>query len=290
MKKIQQAIIKHLWWIIAIVGCALLVCHSLQIDVITVDSTTLVLLAIILLSPFAAAIKRVKIGEFEAEIDSQEVKRITDNVANKLPDLEAAASQSDYDHPAVAAILELAKTDKVVALAKLRIELESTLRRLQIRSGGVLQSPRTTPLNHIIRDLTARDIIPRDLASSIPDVLTLCNRAIHGEAIRDNDADAVIEVGGELLQGMERLVRDFGVGHPIEKTTIPQAEIEACYAAKYRVVTIIPLVESPQRVTYILTHDELEDFFDGYSEFAEFVVSIERINPAIPASAHRPVP
>ncbi len=284
MQKIQQAIIKHLWWIIAIAGCGLLICHSLQIAAITVDSTSLVLVAIILLSPFVAAIKRIKIGEFEAEIDSQEVKRVTDNVSSKLPELEATATQSDYDHPAVAAILELAKTDKVVALAKLRIELETTLRRLQIRSGGVLPAPRVAPLHHIMRDLIARDILPRDLASSIPDVLALCNRAIHGETIRDSDANTVIEVGGELLQGLERVVRDFGVGHPIEKATIPQQEVDAAYAAKYRVVTIIPLVESPQRVTYILTHDELEDFFDGYSEFAEFVVSIERIEASAAAS------
>ena len=91
---------------------------------------------------------------------------------------------------------------------------------MQSRSGGIQTSSRITPLNHIIRDLIARDIVPRDLASSIPDVLSLCNRAIHGEAIRDNDADAVIEVGGEVLQGFERLVREFGVGHPIEKTTM----------------------------------------------------------------------
>jgi hypothetical protein len=279
MQKIQRILIKHLWWIIAVTGFALLVCHSLQITSIVVDSTSLVLVGIILLSPFAAAIKRIKIGDFEAEIDSQEVKRVTDDVASKLPELKAASTETDYDHPAVTAILELAKTDKVVALAKLRIELESTLRRLQIRSGGVQKTSCAIPLNLIMRDLIARDIVPRDLASSIPDVLTLCNRAIHGAAIRDIDADAVIQVGGELLQGFERVVRDFGVGHPIEKTAIPQAEVETHYAAKYRVVTIIPLVESPQRVTYVLTHDELEDFFDGYSEFAEFVISIERIEP-----------
>jgi len=37
------------------------------------------------------------------------------------------------------------------------------------------------------------------------------------------------------------------------------------------------LVENPERRVYELTQEELDEFFDGYSEFAEFVISVERI-------------
>ena len=277
MLKIRQAIIKHLWWIIAISGMALLVCHSFQIATITVDTTTLVLLALILLSPFVAAIKRIKIGEFEAEIDPEEVKRVTAEVARQVPELET--HDTVEEHPAIGAIRELAKTDLVIALAKLRIELESTLRRLRSRSRvGQAIAPHT-PLLHIIRDLAADDILPRDMTPSIRDVLALCNRAIHGETIRAEDAESVIDAGTELLQAFERLLSEYGVAHPIEKTTITRTEVDAYQAAQYRVVSVIPLVDSPQRMTYVLTHEELESFFDGYFEFAEFIVSVERIEP-----------
>ena len=277
MHKIRQAIIKHLWWIIAISGAGLLVCHSFQIAIITVDTTTLVLLALILLSPFVAAIKRIKFGEFEAEIDPEEVKRVTAEVARQVPEL--ATPDTIEEHPAIAAIRELARTDVVIALAKLRIELESTLRRLRNRSrSGKAISP-YAPLTHIIRDLAADGILPRDMTSPIRNVLDLCNRAIHGEAIRAEDAESVIDAGTELLQAFERLLTEYGVAHPVDKTTITRGEVDAYQAAQYRVVSVIPLVDAPQRVTYSLTHDELESYFDGYFEFAEFIVSVERVAP-----------
>jgi hypothetical protein len=249
-------------------------------DPFPVDNTSLVLLALILLSPFVAAIKRVKIGEFEAEIDPKEVKRVTEEVASKVSEPEMRhTSGEDVEHPTLVAIRELAKSDSIIALAKLRIELEMRLRRLRSRSSTGQIISRDAPLQHIIRDLTAHEILPRDLAPAIRDVLGLCNRAIHGEAIRDEDAEAVIDAGADLLQEFERLVREYGVAHPIEKITITGGEVEAYRAAQYRVVTVIPLVESPQRVTYILTQEELEDYFEGYYEFAEFIVSVERMEP-----------
>lgn len=280
MTKIRAAIVKHLWWLIACAGLALLLCHSLQIATITVDTTSIVLLALILLSPFAAAIKRIKIGDFEAEIDPQEVRRVTEDVASKVADVERTGTAlPEHTPPAISAIRQLAATDIVVALAKLRIELETGLRRLRSRAAarGKTISPRA-PLHHIIRDLTAEDILPRDLGLPIRDVLALCNRAIHGETIREQDAQAVIQAGAELLQAFDRINREFGVAHPIEKVTITGAEVEDWQQAQYKVVSLIPLVENPQRVTYLLTHEELEDYFDGYADFAEFVVSIERVN------------
>jgi len=280
MSKIRQAVIKHLWWIIATAAIALLICHSLQIATITVDTTSLVLVVIILLSPFVAAIKRIKIGEFEAEIDPEEVKRVIEEVATKVPAPgPAEAMVADGDDPAVITIRELAKTDLIVALAKLRIELEKRLRRLYRRSSHSHVESRAAPLHQIIRDLAAREVIPHDLESSIRDVVALCNRAIHGESIREQDARAVISAGAELLLVCDRSIREYGVAHPIEKATITNSEVEVYRSAHYRVVTIIPLVESPQRITYVLTDDELEDYFDGYSEFAEFVVSLEKVDP-----------
>lgn len=257
-----------------------MLCHSLQLATVTVDTTSLALLALVLLSPFVAAIKRIKIGDFEAEIDPEEVKRVTEEVASKVPESEIRHTpEADAEHPTLIAIRELAKTDSIIALAKLRIELEMRLRRLHSRSSAGQTAARNSPLIHVIRDLASHEILPRDLTPAIRDVLALCNRAIHGEAIRDEDAQAVINAGADLLQEFERLVREYGVAHPIEKVTITDTEVEAWRTARYRVVTIIPLVESPQRVTYVLTQDELEDYFEGYYEFAEFVVSVERIEP-----------
>jgi hypothetical protein len=46
----------------------------------------------------------------------------------------------------------------------------------------------------------------------------------------------------------------------------------------YRLTTIVPLVENPERHVYKMTQEELDDYFDGYTEFAEFAVGLERID------------
>jgi hypothetical protein len=276
MKKIRHAAIKHLWWIIAIIGFALLVCHSFQLANVTVDSTSIILVIIILLSPFVAAIKKIKIGEFEAEIDSAEVKKITQEVTSSLPETPVDAPPPPDHSTAIQTIKGLAKTDRVLALAKLRIEIETTLRRLLVRTGNH-EARKFVPLHQIMRDLTAREVVSRELATSMSDVLSLCNRAVHGETIRDSDADTVINVGADLLQSLDYVLRDYGVAHPVEKIEIAEEKIENFRIAKYRVVTVIPTTPTAHRMIYILTHDELENFLDGYSEFAEFVVRIEQI-------------
>ncbi len=52
---------------------------------IIVDSTSLILLPLVLISPFVAAIKKVKMGEFEAEIEPEEVKRVAQRAEKSLP-------------------------------------------------------------------------------------------------------------------------------------------------------------------------------------------------------------
>lgn len=62
-----------------------------------------------------------------------------------------------------------------------------------------------------------------------------------------------------------------------EKEIITQKEVEAAENAEYIVKTITPLVENPVKREYILTQEELNSFFEDYNLFAEFVISIEKV-------------
>lgn len=79
--------------------------------------------------------------------------------------------------------------------------------RLHVRTRQLASSPGNASLTKIIRDLAAKGVLPQNLAASIHDVVEICNRAIHGEVIRSQDALVVAETGGELLEGLEE---DFG--------------------------------------------------------------------------------
>jgi hypothetical protein len=284
MNRFRQIVLKHFWWLGMIVAGSLLAVHSLGVRVVTVDTTSLFLVGFLLLCPWLAALKRIKIGDFEAEIDPAEVKRLTADISKALPELKQEPTPMPLGaSAAVEAVRQLAVSDPVLALAKLRIELERILRRLHARTSHSASSPRNVILGRIIQDLAAHKALPHDLAASIRDVVAICNRAIHGEEIRSQDALAVAETGGELLEGLEQLAREDAATHPQAREIINKADVEAYEEAHYRLTTIIPYVDNPQRLTYVLSHDKLEEFFDGYSEFGEFVVGIERLpnkNPA----------
>jgi hypothetical protein len=284
MNRFRQLVLKHFWWLGMIVAGSLLAVHSLGVRVITVDTTSLFLVGFLLLCPWLAALKRIKIGDFEAEIDPAEVKRLTADISRALPELKQEPTPTPLGASAAGeAVRQLAVIDPVLALAKLRIELERILQRLHARTSQSASSPRNVALGRIIQDLAAHQALPQDLAASIRDVVAICNRAIHGEEIRSQDALAVAETGGELLEGLEQLAREYAATHPQARKVISKADVEAYEGAHYRLTTVIPYVENPQRLTYVLSHDELEEFFDGYSEFGEFVVGIERLpnkNPA----------
>jgi hypothetical protein len=267
--------------LLAAVG--LLAAHTLSFQRVVVDNTSLVLLLIIVASPFVAAIKKIKIGEFEAEIQPDEVKQVAEQVAQVLPGGSLDTTPPPSRNDTGAAVLELVHSDPVVGLAKLRIEIESRLRRLA--GHGSLQSRQRRPaqnLGRIVRDLSAREVIDPPFGASLLDVIAICNRAIHGEDIRDVDARQIAESGVELLDVLDRIVRSFASTHPVKSTVISADERDSFDSARFRLTTIVPLVENPERREYELSLAELDDFFDNYSEFAEFVIRVEQIEDRRP--------
>jgi hypothetical protein len=62
----------------------------------------------------------------------------------------------------------------------------------------------------------------------------------------------------------------------IESKAIGSDEFDVYISSKYRVTTIIPFKENPVMNVYLLTKEELNDFLEGYDQYAEFLVSVEQ--------------
>lgn len=279
MESIRRLMVAHLWWLVLLAALAMLVCHSLGVRQIAVDNTSLILLTVMLLSPFVASIRKVKIGEFEAEIQPDEVSRVARQAEKSLPIKPAGDAPLRETDDAATAIRSLVETDPVVALAKLRIEIEARLRRIENRiDPAAAKRNRPTPLASIIRKLASQEVFEADLGESIRDVVSICNRAIHGEDIRNVDARQIIDTGTELLEVLDLAVRQYASNNPVEVEVITPQERDKLSTSIYRLTTIVPLVENPKRHLYQMTQEELNDYFDGYSEFAEFVIGLERID------------
>ncbi len=65
------------------------------------------------------------------------------------------------------------------------------------------------------------------------------------------------------------------MGLLIESKSIASGEMDVYLSSKYRLTTIIPLRENPVMNVYLFTKEELDAFLAGYSQYTEFLVSVE---------------
>lgn len=270
---------RNLGWLFLLLVLILLASHALSLEWVTVDNTTLLLLILLLLSPFIEKLKKVKWGEFEAEIGSEEVEKVKSEVDRKLG--EVAGEVESALPPQVGStsgtLLALVDTDHILALAKLRIELEKMLRRLY--RAVVSDSRERTPpsLGRLVSALVEAEVLPGQLSNPFREVAYLANRAIHGAEVSREAARSIVALGIRLLQEVAPLIDEL-ITKPIESHVISPQEVESYSGARYRVTTVVPLVHSPFRNVRLLTQEGLDSLLDGYGEYAEFLVAIERVD------------
>jgi hypothetical protein len=269
----RKFIANNLWIFTTLLALCLLVAHTFPNDKFHVDSTSVILLIIVFISPFISAIRKIKYGDFEAEIDPKEVDKIKNEIEG-----QDSPSRDDYEKKpeifnVIDSILELAENDTVLALAKLRIEIEKIVTRFHEK---IEKKSRFRPMGRMIAELSKEGLIQQSALGPLKEVISICNRAVHGETIRDTDAMTITDIGTRLLADLyfgyqERILE------PTEKEDLTKEEMNEYWDAKYEVTTVVPLVEKPYRSTRIVNQEELDELLEGYEEYAEFLVGIRRI-------------
>ena len=171
-------------------GLSMLLAHTFSFSVVKVDNTSIILLVVIFLSPFISAITKIKYGDFEAEIDPKEVQKIKNEVSAQVLETNEPAQNSEIER-IVDSLSRLVESDPILALAKLRIELEKVVNKLYRMSNREDKSNKVMPLTQLIQRLSNAGILPKDIARTTRDVISISNRAIHGEDIRKQDAESV---------------------------------------------------------------------------------------------------
>jgi len=274
----KKQILKHIWWVTFILSLVLLTVHSLNLITIKVDSTSILLLIIMLISPFVTTIKKIKYGDFEAEIDSKEIQKIKLDVEKNI-DIKESNEESQPESFAITnAIQELAVSDPVIALAKIRIELEKILNRL-VRSTSI-ETKNIIPLGRLVHTLVNQEVISQQIGKSLSEVISICNRAIHGEYISEENTNTIIEISIELIENLYWIVQEqTTLDSIVEEKTISTKESEEYYKnKKYKLTTVVPLVSNPKKIVRHLTQEQLDDFLEGYQEYAEFIVELVEVS------------
>lgn len=257
----------------------LLALHTAGVSAVKVDNTSVLLLIIAIVCLLAPWLTKIRFGEFEAEIGPKEVGRLKEKVAKHIPEpLEAkgTALAAERTKAAAEAITDLVIIDPVLALAKLRIELEKVLTALYEAAGIPERLKRPVRVSKLVQRLTDREVIPRELSGAILELIQLCNRAIHGEDIRPSQAEAIVDQGARLLEYLYDHLSEFRF-EPKDTQEINKEELGKYMGAKYRVVTVIPYVDKPVRITRVLNQEAFDRFLEGYEEYAEFIVEVSKI-------------
>jgi hypothetical protein len=265
---------------------SLLLAHILQWTRLKVDNVTLVLLGILLVLPFFESIKKIRLGEFEAEIAPREVTAIVAKASSDLPSASAAGeTRTEKSSP----LLELVRQDPQLGLAKLRIDIEQALRALHTIGKHTEKPVRIPPLSRMVNELERSGEMSRDIALALKEVLSVANRAAHGEFVTFESAEKLSVLGSRLLDELWAIYRNR-VSEPLKSIRIQDSYLDLLSAAQYRVISAIPLTKNPEMNVRILNQAGLNEFLDGYEEYGEFLVSIEPIDVQIPTSLHLPPP
>ena len=275
----KKFLINNLWWVTFLLALAFLVSHSLSLDKIKVDNTTIILLLVILVSPFISAIKKIKFGDFEAEIDPKEVRRVKEDIEAKMAEHdEDSVPSSPAILSTIEAIASLSNDDPVLALAKLRIEIEKIVSKIHYRVLQNSKQKRVQSLSKMIIDLMRNELLSPGIAHPLREVVSICNRAVHGEDIRTKDVASIIETGSYLLEMLYFQSKSIVLGEESESTIIDRSILDEYGKARYRLTTVIPYAEDPpvQNVR-ILDQEGLDACLEGYDQFAEFIVDLRRI-------------
>mgnify|MGYP006288846207 CR=1 FL=1 len=269
---------KYVPKVVFVIAFILLIVYVLKFYPIdfAIDTTTILLLLILLISPYASKITRIKVGPFEAEIiKSREVQDFQKSV-EKLPKTEKKESRENYPFIQYIAddIFSSLDVDKVVALAKLRFEIEEIINKFLKFTNK--QNVGVSGLKSSLRILNKEGILNENYVDLIGMVVSFSNRILHGEKLKEKDGEVVVEYGLKLLDELYFKYINL-ITEPVEKKEISKIELDDYFNSKYEVTTVIPYVENPVIQRRILTQDEFDTLLDGYEEYAEFIVDVKKL-------------
>lgn len=247
--------------------------YLFKVPFVRIDNTAILLMILVLITPFASHIKKIKWGDFEAEISlSQDIEKLGQQVKETVK-VEKEPEISTKTNALSKELYELASKDVILALAKVRIEIERRLKKLFVYGKEM----NVSGLRTMTQTLTATGVIDNKLRNIILDLASILNRATHGEELpTEAKIDNILEIGISIIDELDHIYYDKLVD-PISKKIITKKKLSDYMEAKYEVTSVVPLVEKPYINKRILNQEQLDQLLEGHDEYAEFLVDIKKI-------------
>ncbi len=176
-----------------------------------VDSTILILYFLLTIPVIAQYLSKAKIpgAEFEFKKDiskTEELVKISIDKANEeaVYDIDESKYYNVFE---LSMTKELLKSDPVLAIASLRIEIEKKLKStIKFLNLNVKDN---ASLNLVIEELLNKGILNNEQVSALKIIIKMCNKVIHGYSISREDAERIVKLTDELNN-------TFSIGYSID--------------------------------------------------------------------------
>lgn len=206
---------------IGLITLFLLIVHTFSLFNVVVDTFSVLLLGILIIIPLIPSFKKIKWGEFEAEISTEEINKI-DKAIKKikpLPKIEVKGYTKEEVQELSNYLFSLVEIDPILALAKLRMELENVIRTVYksiIKKEG--EKVKTFNVSLMISELEKNTNIDKNLLHNTKEVMMICNKTIHGGSIKIEDATHVVTLGMKIISyfygvysGYSSALKEYGL-------------------------------------------------------------------------------
>lgn len=151
----------------------------------------------------------IKVGDIKNELHSNHVQSIhiqglgTPSPESKLPDIESKIKESITPELNNSNITFDNVPDDNILMFKVRYGIETQLRR--IWENHYQEQNKPTPMMEIIHDLMNVKLLNRDIYNPLREILAICNYAIHGKEVSENQVVFVRNNANEIISYLKQL-------------------------------------------------------------------------------------
>lgn len=191
---------KKIEWIIVSIGIILIIVHGFWPDLFRIDLVT-ILIFFVLSFPFTAKyLRKAKIlgAEFEFNKEIIETEKLVDISTEKAKKDKSFGKTKTLPFRTfeLSTVRDLLNSDHVLALAALRIEIERKLRLVaDMLELSVNDKLAAVKLIDVIKD---KKMLSSEQTTALKKILNMCNKAIHGFTVSEENARKVIDLAEEL--------------------------------------------------------------------------------------------
>lgn len=195
---------------IFILGIILVIVHGFFSEIFKVDGIT-ILIYFILLIPFVAQyLRKAKFpgAEFEFKDEIRKTEKLVKQSIEQAKKNKSTGQAKilPFETFNLSNVKELLKSDHVLALAALRMEIEKKLKLLGDFLGFAPQYK--SSISKLIGVIISKELLSFEQITALQKINNMCNSAIHGSIISKKEAKEIIDLAEELN-------RSFSIGYSI---------------------------------------------------------------------------